>query len=258
MKKLLSFLFLSLFLATPALADCEIAQSSLAGTPISYWRMENNSNDTQGLNNGTDTNMTYNTGKFGSAAIFNGTSAYITTPTTSFPMANSARSISIWYWLDANAEEMLMKYGTRAGNAHAFLYEGYDHAGNWKVYFNSGGAGGDLETNNNISTGAWHHTALTYDGTTLKIWKDGSFDTSRTITLDTFMNSLNYLGAEADIPQAYLNGKMDDVAIFNSVLSTTTIGEINGTCNPVVTTPRKGNVIFLDYLWTNSYLINIS
>ncbi len=46
---------------------------------VAYWRMEGNSNDSKGSNNGTDSNITYSNanGRFGQGAAFNGTTSSI-------------------------------------------------------------------------------------------------------------------------------------------------------------------------------------
>ena len=44
---------------------------------VSYWKLDGNSNDSKGSNNGTDTGMSYSAGLFDSAGVFNGSSSNI-------------------------------------------------------------------------------------------------------------------------------------------------------------------------------------
>ena len=54
---------------------------ALTDNLVSYWKLDGNSNDSVGSNNGSDTNITYGTsyGKINQGALFNGTSSKILT-----------------------------------------------------------------------------------------------------------------------------------------------------------------------------------
>ena len=49
-------------------------------TSVATYRFEDNANDVTTNNNGTANNITYSTGKFGKAAVFNGSSTGIEIP----------------------------------------------------------------------------------------------------------------------------------------------------------------------------------
>jgi hypothetical protein len=68
-------------------------------TAIATYMLDNNATDISGNYNGTEVNITYNTGKYGGAAIFNGSSSGINLPSslnTSVIDATGAFSISMW------------------------------------------------------------------------------------------------------------------------------------------------------------------
>jgi len=46
-------------------------------TAIATYMLDGNATDVSGNYNGTETNITYNTGQYGGAAVFNGSSSYI-------------------------------------------------------------------------------------------------------------------------------------------------------------------------------------
>lgn len=50
---------------------------ALTDNLISYYKLDSNSNDSVGTNNGTDTSVSYVAGKIGNAASFNGSTSTI-------------------------------------------------------------------------------------------------------------------------------------------------------------------------------------
>ncbi|NTW32788.1 MAG: LamG domain-containing protein, partial [Bacteroidetes bacterium] len=96
-------LFISILaLGLPAL-NC-FAQQELYSTPffsdanlVAYWRLEGNSQDAKGSNNGSDVDMSYDNsyGKFGKGAYFNGSSSKISI-SNDFVSGGKIFSISAW------------------------------------------------------------------------------------------------------------------------------------------------------------------
>jgi hypothetical protein len=71
---------------------------------------------------------------------------------------------------------------------------------------------------------SWHHYAITWSDTTLALWMDGSAGSSVTVAPLTFDSRPVTLGADVDDPVANtsvagLQGSIDDVRIYNRVLS---------------------------------------
>ncbi len=76
----------------------------LDGVPfdsIATYEFESNANDLTGNYNGTATNVTYATGKFGNAAVFNGSSSQIQLPLFN-RSGNVAYSFSAWVYLTSS------------------------------------------------------------------------------------------------------------------------------------------------------------
>lgn len=66
-------------------------------------------------------------------------------------------------------------------------------------------------------TKAWHHIALTYDGSTQKLYVDGALKSSAVLTGSIGTNSNNLKIGE------YVPGKIDEVRIYSEALSTSQI-----------------------------------
>lgn len=76
------------------------------------------------------------------------------------------------------------------------------------------------------STGTWYHLAMVWNGTTLKLYKNGVDVTSlladNAVTGMGNTTNVVYIGQNASNGQRY-NGKMDEIAVYNTALSSTEI-----------------------------------
>jgi len=74
-----------------------------------------------------------------------------------------------------------------------------------------------------ISTDTWHYIAITYDGSTVTFYLDGSNIGSQSWTTGTINSTDIALGVQSrnrgNVREHYFKGKMDEVRIWNSVLS---------------------------------------
>jgi alpha-tubulin suppressor-like RCC1 family protein/GH43 family beta-xylosidase len=88
-----------------------------------------------------------------------------------------------------------------------------------------------------VADGAFHHIAITYDGTTAKAYVDGVLDWSRAIALNT-SGTLNYLGISNHTGnEQYFTGTIDEVRIWNVAR---TKCEINAYKNCEIATSATG------------------
>ena len=82
-----------------------------------------------------------------------------------------------------------------------------------------------------ISTNQWYHAALTYDGTTMKMYLNGQLVGSKAAILD-YTNQVQFLiGGAGDGPSpggiyGGFNGKLDDIGFWNRALTATEILKI--------------------------------
>jgi hypothetical protein len=190
------------------------------GNLVSYWRMENNSNDAKGSNNGTDTSMSYTTssGAFGYGGSYNGTSS---SQRFAGPAFGSAATISLWMKTNFNNttdSSQRIFIDTTSPRQFLFYYEGAYKKFGW----NSGGANViDPFTYSfgNIS-GQWHHWAFVWTTTTnWKVYFDGAVIQSGTTTITTGTPTSLTMGAKSDQAHSWAPAAMDDVAYFNRALT---------------------------------------
>jgi len=228
-RSILTIFMLSLLLSLLLPAACFAALPSIAAQApsglISWWAGSGDATDPVGSNNGTFTGGAYVTGYPGQAFSFTGsTSVSIADSSTLHPTQFTE---SLWFNWDNvgtdNVEFLLAKAyehfeiqtGGGAGvNGIRFIPAGYTATG--------------VDAANAITPG-WHHLAVTYSGSEAHIYVDGVLKASRTgitggqdLTTDT---SPLLFGIRSAGGYAY-HGKLDEVLLFNRVLSAVEISAI--------------------------------
>jgi len=171
------------------------------------WHLNGNdfTDGTSNSNDGTNFSTTSVTGKIAGARGFNGTTQYISVPTSGFVPVNNNQTISIWanYPVAPTGARNLISFqtgtsgsaiqlGFRDGNAVAWKWGG--------VVLASGGAA--------PSTNAWHYYVYTYDGTTSSFYIDGVLMGSSTVAPQTLTPNQGNIGRYNN--GEYLNANLDE------------------------------------------------
>ena len=192
---------------------------------VSYYKLNANSNDSVGSNNGTDTAISYATaGIIGNCATFNGTTSQIAiADTTSLKPANI--SISLWFKsTSADVSQMLVsKYSSATPkNYYLQIYSG-------TVYFGLGNGTSFVTIASSASTyndSNWHHLVATFDGTNLNLYING-ISVATPVAMSgslTYEATSVYFGANNGV--GFLTGSLDELAIFSRALSASEIAAI--------------------------------
>jgi hypothetical protein len=152
------------------------------------------------------------------ALDFDGSNDYVSVAHSSDLSISGAMSITAWVNPDS-LSGFPMFVSKRASSGHAYQFYS---TGN-KLNYNNGTI---AQSSGTISTGAWTHVAVTFDGAgSVAFYINGS--SAGTASAAT----TNPTNAQAvDLGRAYngnyFNGKMDEVAIFNSTLTSAQISNI--------------------------------
>ena len=145
--------------------------TQLTDNLISYWKLDGNSNDAAGSNNGTDTDITYSSGngKIGQGAGFNGTTSKIVGQSTIILPVNA--TIACWFKVNgvpSNANIVLFGYKTAGNKAELSIKTGYNRGG--PIQFACGDSRGSAYENFMDSSGttfydnAWHLAVFVISG----------------------------------------------------------------------------------------------
>lgn len=189
--------------------------------------------DISGKNNhGTLTNgPTWTAGKFGQGLNFDGVNDY-TAIADSGSLHQSVGSVSYWVNATALSGSLNRSYGKATGgwaNGQGSLIMGFRNSSGWKteLVYPNGGTPTSLYGSTAIVAGSWYHVVGTYDGTTYKIYLNGSLDGSVAKAGNAFLASSGELCIGGDGSTGVcatgnvFNGKIDEVRIYNRALSET-------------------------------------
>lgn len=181
------------------------------------------------------------------AATFSSASSqYLSRATpTSFPTGSAARTIELWFKYSGSGEQTLADFGTDSGTQQEFDITLSNTGPTLYIRLN----GGHYDyTATGATDGAWHHLAITYNGSgslgaaSTKAYLDGSTLTSSgsggTLTVNT-ANNQTTIGAAASTPvAAFLDGKITlervwTVVRTSSEITTNWCTELGATTNLV-------------------------
>ena len=151
---------------------------------------------------------------------FNGTNQQIELSDAGFPSGNSPFTISCWFNKTASVSyAALVSWGTASNNNANYL--NLDNANHVKAGFYSN----DLENGSGTDTsaGTWYHATVTYDGTTRRIYVNGSEEVNDTpSSVNVTLGGTLYIGTFFGTYD--FNGKIANVGVWSRALS---VEEIN-------------------------------
>lgn len=182
------------------------------GNYKAIWHLPNGTtlslaDSTTDANTGTNSGATAVAAQIDGGASFNGSSNFISFPTTGFPTGAGAFSFGFWFFLfGADQNNVLLDYGTRLANEDITLY--IDGAAKFNAGFDAGGnVVGPIPTTN-----AWHYAVATYDGTTLILYIDGVSQGS-VATTGNLVNTSCVVGALIGGASNFFSGALDEVHV---------------------------------------------
>jgi len=143
---------------------------------------------------------------------------------------DSAFSISAWVKLDSNIRARV------AGKGNTEWLFGTDSSGrfNMILWSNDGTSAYLQKFSTALSTGSWHHILCTYDGSNtaagINLYKAGSLASSTVGNAGTYAGMASQQGSlrlgQWELNSSVMNGLIDEVAVFNSELSSSTVTDI--------------------------------
>jgi len=156
--------------------------------------------------------------KFGGASgLYNGTNAYITTPRTA-EWAWPSQDYTVEMWCRTNTDKTNGAYGpvqigemapTTLSQDWSF---GTNATGKIQWYYWNGSAATFVTGTTTVTTGTWHHLAMTLSGTTIRLFIDGVQDATGTISGTPDVSTSAYLVIGA-CNSVFYDGYIDDVRI---------------------------------------------
>jgi hypothetical protein len=193
------------------------------GGGVALYQLNGNATDVSGNYNGTATNVTYGTGVFGQAGVFNGSTSKVELPIS--VVAGNVLTVSLWFNSTSNNSPttLFSARGSASSDVKFIISLNRDAAGDGKIGFDTGTSTGFVTLGTyagNYNDGNWHHVVATINYTTkdYKVYIDG-------ISRISGNNSSIYTGWNVTKAQIgvnnliqYLNGSIDQVRMFNRAL----------------------------------------
>jgi hypothetical protein len=204
-------------------------------TAIATYQLDGNSTDLSGNYNGTDTNITYaydgtesnieyRFGRFGQAAVFNGSSR-IVTGITSF-----TNNFTISMWL--NPSSLHSNGNWVFGNWNSTTQDFYIYVksnGQLDLNFDGNdGSGTSFGSAGDISIGNWNHFAVSMSNGVFTIYLNSVLLGGGTTTNTTFSNGQDFeignMPKSSTVPG--WNGSIDQVRIYSTALTSSQVTEL--------------------------------
>ena len=154
------------------------------------------------------------------AMSFNGTDQYIE---SSFNLPSNTTSFSVSMWVNTTSfstTQILIDNRDSASDGYNCFIDSNT------INFRINGTDTSVSTSS-LNVNNWFHLALTYDGSTAKIYLDSGTPTQQSLTTTLNINNVTRIGAiSQSAASTFFNGKIDEVAIFNTALSGPKIQQI--------------------------------
>ncbi len=193
---------------------------------VLHYTADNTSQDISG--NGHDGTLfngaTYDAGKLGQAFSFDGTNDYLAGPV--IPEINP-NSFSIALWVNAVAEggNRLLADSSHGGTRNGSInWEGFalqlTGANTVDFAFGNGSGFPHVTSTSIVADNSFHHVAATFDGSVLSMYVDGVFENSASYSGTPMISGRPFrLGNHDQLTNRALDGLLDDVRLYNEVLS---------------------------------------
>jgi hypothetical protein len=235
---------------------------------LAYWKLdESNGNPVDATGNGnTLTNVNsvaFATGKINNGADFGSTNSNkLLGRSSNFGVTGGSASLSVWFKIDAQPGsgdfQNVIRLSENTNKTHLHIrYE--NNGGTYSInYARSKNGVGDqaVVRNGQLTTGTWYFAAVTYNGTTLEAFLDGSSVGTVAASGNGSGDNPNYrtTGGWYNSALSYfypLKGMVDELGLWSRALSSTEITQLynggSGFSHPF-TPPATGPAFLLNFI----------
>lgn len=190
----------------------------------SSYNFNSNSTDQKGGYNGTDSNMSYTSGKFSNAATFNGTSSVISVTDNTNLKPTGAFTIGLWFKTSTTGTNKYLYQSYSANTAVAGIQLFIDTNNNLNMLTGKN-TGTTLGTDfsliwggSTVTDGNWHYVVYTWQNNFGQLYLDGVLEASGYMHTPAYA-ATNYvrIGAAngSGSNSSFMNGQIDDLFTVN-------------------------------------------
>jgi hypothetical protein len=183
-----------------------------------------------GGNNGTQTGASWSTtGKYGNALSFNGTASWVTVADTAALHLTTGMTVEAWV-RPASTSGWRSVLTKERSNGLSYALYGYANSGKPPgVYGNTGGSDSGASAGSALPLNAWSHLAGTYDGSTLRLYVNGTQVATQALSGSLVSSTAPLRIGGNSVWGEYFSGLIDEVRVYNRALSPTEIQADMGT-----------------------------
>jgi len=162
-------------------------------------------------------------GKFDRALQFDGNNDYVGLPRGASILGTGPLAVSAWIKTSRHTDQVVVQQrsagGTSGYNGEYQLKVAANGKVKWMTYGDSQW-GFSFTSNRTVNDGQWHHlVAVRESDGTGRIYIDGKLDASQAGTSRTLVRNFVYIGADMRDNNAFFDGQIDEVSIYNRALS---------------------------------------
>ncbi|PWV45843.1 glycoside hydrolase N-terminal domain-containing protein [Chitinophaga sp. S165] len=219
--------------------------------PVAHWKLDESSGTVAADNSGNNQNGSLNGGawrptggKINGALLLNGTSDFVNTNTT----IGSSQVISVAFWLNASSVKYQIPVDKLPASGTAGWSVKLRNNGEIWIRIGSEANHSDLVLANAYQANAWVHVAFTFQNGNLAAYINGAIAGTKINIPQTVTNTTSPLrfGVSASNGNEAFGGLLDDIRVYNRVLSYEEIMQMNGITPPVL--PQVGDLT----MWYNT------
>jgi hypothetical protein len=219
--------------ASPATASWTVTASTpttpSTPAPVAAYSFNETSGTTARDSSGNGLNGTVSgatrttTGKFGGALSFNGTNNMVTVADNAKLDLTAGMTLEAWVWPSAVSGWRTVVVKERDSSALSYGMYANGDTNRPVGWANVGGAARDARGTGQLAAKTWTHLATTYDGTTLRMYVNGTLVGSRAISgsIATSTGALRIGGTQAW--GEWFNGVIDEVRVYDRALTQTQV-----------------------------------
>lgn len=182
--------------------------------------------DSLGIYNLTDNNtVLYATGIIGNAADFEkDNSEYLSASSAILPTgANADFSAVAWIKLETCSSEGIILSQKSGSESGRFLFS-VNSSCQLKVFL--GGVSTTITGSTTLNTGEWYFVAVVRDTNNINIYLNGNSTPEGSASDGTALSTANFAVGANVVPELYFDGLIDELGIWNRVLSTNELSEL--------------------------------
>lgn len=212
------------------LPDCTVVPAGV----VNWWRAENNTADELCSTDGTMlSNAGFASGKVGGALTFNGNNQHVRFSNSPSLNPPDALTLECWVYVEQYPTNDCVTIASKEDLSPRVVQHQYglglvNYTGEWVVGIQVELLGGlvMLEGRTRVSLRHWHHVAMTYDGSTLRVYLNGNLDVTAPATgLIKTSTAPFQIGGHSRGPWN-LNGRVDELSLYHRALTPAEIRSI--------------------------------